>query len=147
MVGIKSAICQMYGFRFQLDYLLDMIFFKNNDFYLFIFSCAESCCFAGFFSRCGEQGLLSSCDARVSHCGGFSCCGAWALGRAGFSSRRTCELWGAGSEVVGHRLSSSAACGVVLNQGSNPCLLYWQVDSLPLSYQGSLLYVILSKFS
>ena len=134
MVGIKSALCQMYGFRFQLDYLLDMIFFKNNKLLKFIFGCAESCCFAGFFSSCREQGLLS-------------CCGARALGPAGFSSRRRCELWSTSSEVVGHRLSSSAACGVVLDQGSNPCLLYWRVDFLPLSHQGSPLYVILSKFS
>ena len=28
---------------------------------------------AGFFSSCGHQGLLSSCRARASHCGGFSC--------------------------------------------------------------------------
>ena len=27
------------------------------------------------------------------------------------------------------------ACGIFLDQGSNPCLLYWQVDSLPLSHQ------------
>ena len=33
------------------------------------------------------------------------------------------------------RLSCSAACGIFLNQGSNPCLLHWQADSLPLSHQ------------
>ena len=27
--------------------------------------------------------------------------------------------------------------GIFLTQGSNPCLLHWQVDSLPLSHQGS----------
>ena len=27
--------------------------------------------------------------------------------------------------------------GIFLNQGLNPCLLHWQVDSLPLSHQGS----------
>ena len=32
------------------------------------------------FSGCGRRGLLSSCGAGASHCGGFSCCGAWALG-------------------------------------------------------------------
>ena len=31
------------------------------------------------FSSCGEQGLLSSCSAQPSHCGGFSCCSSWAL--------------------------------------------------------------------
>ena len=28
-------------------------------------------------------------------------------------------------------------CGLFLGQGSNPCLLHWQMDSLPLSHQGS----------
>ena len=40
--------------------------------------------------------------------------------------------------VVAHRLSHSAACGIFLDQGSNPCLLHWQADSLPLSHQGNL---------
>ena len=34
-------------------------------------------------------------------------------------------------------LSCSAACGIFLEQGLNPCLLHWQVDSLLLSHQGS----------
>ena len=29
---------------------------------------------------CGEWGLLASCGVRASHWGGFSCCGAQALG-------------------------------------------------------------------
>ena len=29
---------------------------------------------------CGELGLLSSCSVRASHCGGFACCQAQALG-------------------------------------------------------------------
>ena len=33
----------------------------------------------GLFSSCGEWELLC-CGARASHCGGFSCCGARALG-------------------------------------------------------------------
>ena len=32
------------------------------------------------FSGCGNRGLLSSCSVGASHCGGFSCCGAWTLG-------------------------------------------------------------------
>ena len=28
-------------------------------------------------------------------------------------------------------------CGLFFDQGSNPCLLHWQTDSLPLSHQGS----------
>ena len=34
-------------------------------------------------------------------------------------------------------LSCSTAYGIFPDQGSNPCLLHWQVDFLPLSQQGS----------
>ena len=47
------------------------------------------------------------------------------------SSRR------AGSVVVAHRPSCSAACGIFPDQGSNPCPLRWQADSQPLRHQGS----------
>ena len=46
-------------------------------------------------------------------------------------------LWNTGSVVVVHGLSSSEARGISLDQGLNSCLLHWQVDTLPLSYQGS----------
>ena len=36
-----------------------------------------------------------------------------------------------------HGLRCSAACGIFLDQGSNPCPLHWQVDSEPLRHQGS----------
>ena len=47
------------------------------------------------------------------------------------------RLPGTGSVVVAHRLSFSEACGIFLDQLLNWHLLLWQVDSLPLSYQGS----------
>jgi len=34
-----------------------------------------------------------------------------------------------GSVVVVQGFSYLAACGILLNQGSNPCILHWQVDS------------------
>ena len=43
----------------------------------------------------------------------------------------------AGSVVVAHGPSCSAACGIFLDQGSNPCPLHWQADSQPLRHQGS----------
>ena len=43
----------------------------------------------------------------------------------------------AGSVVVVHGLSCSAACGIFPVQGSNPCPLHWQADSQPLRHQGS----------
>ena len=38
---------------------------------------------------------------------------------------------------MAHRLGCSMACVIFLGQGLNLRLLHWQVDSLPLSRQGS----------
>ena len=43
----------------------------------------------------------------------------------------------AGSVIVAHGPSCSAACGIFPDQGSNPSALHWQVDSQPLRHQGS----------
>ena len=45
------------------------------------------------------------------------------------------RLQSTGSIVVVHELSCSEACGIVLDQGLNPCLLHWQADPLPPSHQ------------
>ena len=58
---------------------------------------------------------------------GLSCCGT--------GSRR------AGSVIVAHGPSCSAACGIFPDQGSNLCPLHWQADSQPLCHQGSPLCV------
>jgi len=61
-------------------------------------------CFAGFFSSCGEWGLLSGCSAQASHCGGFFCCGAQALG----TQALVAAAWGLSScdsRALEHRLS------------------------------------------
>ena len=52
----------------------------------------------------------------VSHCGGFSCCGAWALGTQA-------------SVVVTDELSSPAVCEIFQDQGWSPCPLHWQMAS------------------
>ena len=57
------------------------------------------CCVRAF-STGGEQGLLSSCNAWASHCGGFSCSGARALRYTSFSRY---SMW-----ALEHRLNS---CG------------------------------------
>ena len=62
---------------------------------------------------------------------------------AGLSLSRPLLLGGtgsrhAGSVVVAHGPSRSAACGILPVQGSNPCPLHWQADSQPLRHQGSL---------
>ena len=43
----------------------------------------------------------------------------------------------AGSVIVAHGPSCSAAYGILPDQGSNPCPLHWQADSQPLRHQGS----------
>ena len=43
----------------------------------------------------------------------------------------------AGSVVVAHGPSRSAACGILPDQGSNPCAPHRQADSQPLHHQGS----------
>ena len=43
----------------------------------------------------------------------------------------------AGSVVVAHGPSCSAACGILPDQGSNPRPLHWQAVSQPLRHQGS----------
>ena len=83
-----------------------LIFKKFILFIYFWLALGLRCC-ARPFSSCGEQ---------ASHCGGFSCCGAWALG-----------MWA--SVVVARGLSCSAACGIFPDQGSNRCPLHWQADS------------------
>ena len=57
--------------------------------------------------------------------------GTWASGVAAL------RLEGTGSVILAHSLNCSEACGIVPDQGSNPCLLHWPVASLPLSHQGS----------
>ena len=47
------------------------------------------------------------------------------------------------SVVVAHGPSRSAACGILPDQGSNPCPLHWQADSQPLHHQGSPVLILL----
>ena len=63
-------------------------------------------------------------EARALGPVGFTSCGPWAQELQLLGSRAQAqELWCMGS--------------VTLDQGSNPHLLQWQVDSFPLSHQGS----------
>ena len=75
------------------------------------------------FSSCGERGHSSS------QCAGLSLSRPLLLRSTG--SRR------AGSVIVAHGPSCSAARGIFPYQGSNLCPLHWQADSQPLRHQGS----------
>ena len=50
-------------------------------------------------------------------------------------------MWASG--VVAHGLRCLSTCGLLLDQGSNPCPQHWQADSSPLGHQASLLIVVL----
>ena len=71
-----------------------------------------------------QAGAALPFSVLASHCSGFSCCGAWALGP-----------WA--SVLVARRLGCSAKCGIFPDQGSNPCLLLSQANSCPLYHQGN----------
>ena len=75
--------------------------------FIYLLTVLGLCCCVGFFSSCGEWGLLSSCGAWTSHCSDFSCYGAWALGHVGSGGvapgLSTCGSW-----PLEYRLSS---CG------------------------------------
>ena len=89
----------------------------------------DLCCFSlvvmnGGYSLVVMRGLLLlwSMGFRVHR---LSSCSSWTLGCVG-------------SIVVVNGLSCPMARGISADQGWRPCLLHWQVDSLPLSIQGSL---------
>ena len=83
--------------------------FKIFKFYLFTFGCAESSLLHMGFLWLQQVGLLFVSVHRVS---------SWWL-----------VLLRGGSVVVVHELRCLLTCGIFLDQGLNPCLLQWQVDS------------------
>ena len=73
---------------------------------------------------------------------GHSLAAVASLVENGLSATRASEaaapsLQSTSSVVVVEGLSCITACEIFLDQGLNLCLLHWQVDSLPLSHQGS----------
>ena len=82
-----------------------------------------------FVSVRGLSLVVASGGHSLSRCAGLSL--SWPLLLWSTGSRR------AGSVVVAHGPSCSAACGIFPDQGSNPCPLHWQADSQPLCHQGS----------
>ena len=100
-------------------------FFKFYFIYLFIYFWL---CWV-FISLRGLSLAAASGGHSSSRCAGLSLSRPLLLRSTG--SRH------AGSVVVAHGLSCSAACGIFPDQGSNPCPLHWQADSQPLHHQGS----------
>ena len=82
-----------------------------------------------FVSVRGLSLVVASGGHSSSRCAGLSLSRPLLLQSTG--SRR------AGSVIVAHGPSCSAACGILPDQGTNPCPLHWQADSQPLHHQGS----------
>ena len=103
-------------------YIYIYIFF----FFFFFFGCIGSLLLNVGFLQLQRAGASLHCGARASHCSGFSCCGAWALG-AQASVVVARGLSSCGSWALERRLSScgtracSTTCGVFLDQGLNLC--------------------------
>ena len=103
-------------------------FFFNFWVYLFCLFIYLWLCWV-FVSVQGLSLAVASVGHSSSRCTGLSLSRALLLRSTG--SRR------AGSVIVAHGPSCSAACGILPDQGSNPCRLHWQADSQPLCHQGS----------
>ena len=103
-------------FLIFIFYLFIYLFFKI---YLFIYIYFWLCWV--FVSVRGLSLVVASGGHSSSRCAGLSLSRPLLLRSTG--SRR------AGSVVVTHGLSRSAACGIFPDQGSNPCPLHWQADS------------------
>ena len=106
-------LCQETPIDFHL-----MVFF----FFFFLVCCV-------FVSVQGLSPVAATGGRSSSWCAGLSL--SWPLLLQSTGSRR------AGSVVMAHGPSCSAACGIFPDQGSNPCPLHWQVDYQPLRHQGS----------
>ena len=77
-------------------------------FYLFIFGCVGSSLLRVGFLQLWQAGATLHCSAQASHCGGFSCCRARALGvQASVVAAR--GLSSCGSWAPEHRLRSGGA--------------------------------------
>ena len=106
----------------SIQVLCPFFFFKNLFIYLFLAVLG--------LRFCGGLSLVAvSRGHSSSRCTGLS--QSRPLSLRSTSSRR------AGSVVVAHGPSCSAAHGIFPDQGSNPCPLHWQADCQPLCHQGS----------
>ena len=105
-ISFNSDISLQGNILFFLNIFLSISFFFNKFIFCLVLAALGLRCCTRAFSSYGEYGLLC-CGAWASHCSGFSCCRAWALGtRASVVVAR--GLSSCGSQALERRLSS---CG------------------------------------
>ena len=87
--------------------------------FVFIFGCVGSLLLHTGFLQLQQAGATLHCGARVSHCRGFSCCGARAVGtRASVVVAH--GLSSCGLQALEHRLSSCGAQAQLLHGTWDP---------------------------
>ena len=116
----------VFPFFFFLNFFF-FFFFRNSRSFIYLFIYLWLCWV--FVSLQGLSLVVASGDHSSSRCAGLSPSRPLLL-RSTHSRR-------AGSVIVAHGPSCSMACGILPDQGSNPCPLHWQADSQPLRHQGS----------
>ena len=109
-----------------------LFFFNTCNFMYLFLSALGLCCLTRAISACGERGLLfvvvrGLLVVGASPCGGFSCCGAQALGRQTQQLRRMGSS--AESVAAAQGRSCSEARGMPPGQGLSQGALHWQADS------------------
>ena len=109
--------------------IIYIIHIKLNFNIIFFFNFIYLCLCWVFVSARGLSPIAASGGHSSSRCAGLS--SSRPLSPRSTGSRR------AGSVVVAHGPSRSAACGILPDRGTNPCPLHWQADSQPLRHQGS----------
>ena len=111
----------------QLEFIY--LFLEFLYFYLFIYLFTYFWLCWVFVSVRGLSLVAASGGHSSLWCAGLSLSRPLLLRSTG--SRRS------GSVVVAHGPSCSTACGILPEQGWNPCPLHWQADSQPLCHQRS----------
>ena len=116
----------MHNYQHTMTFSELFIFLKS--FFFFLIYIYFWLCWV-FVSVWGLSLVVASGDHSSSWCAGLSLSRPILLRST--SSRH------AGSAVVAHGPSCSAACGIFPDQGLNLCPLHWQADSQPLCRRGS----------
>ena len=129
-MGLFLDLCSDLFFRIyiQLSICLSwhQLSFLKNIIYLFIYfwMCYTGfCCHTGFSLVGGSRGLLFSLVL------GLLITVASPVVVRGLQVR--------GLRSCGSGPGCSTACGILPDEGLNPCLLHWQSESSPLSHQGN----------
>ena len=101
---VSGLLLAIWGTRLTFTFFF---FYKFFIYLNFNFGCVGSSLLCAGFLQLHRAGATLRCGAQASHCGGFSCCGARAVG-AWASLVVALGLSRCGSRALEHRLSS---CG------------------------------------